>query len=145
MGVETPPRHEQHQDVPEREAFPGKSRSISSHLLTTTGPAPESNYGHIKGLPHKALCRTRPSQGPVMMVGLVVLHFIHLISLTPSFVRFSPTSSFSYPHSFISLSSFLKHVMSSAVFMIYCLSSSLCLRSVTTEQALSGNVQRKGI
>jgi hypothetical protein len=51
-GAETTPSHEQRQDPPERGTFPGKSRPISSHLLTTTGPAPESNYEHIKGFPH---------------------------------------------------------------------------------------------
>jgi len=52
MGTETTPSHEQHQDLRERGTFPGKSRSVSSHLLTSTGPAPESNYEHIKGFPH---------------------------------------------------------------------------------------------
>jgi hypothetical protein len=81
---------EQLQDIPERGTFPGKSRSISSHLLTTTGPAPESNYEHIKGFPHKALCKMRLWQRPVMTVGLAVLRFVHLISLTPSFLQFRP-------------------------------------------------------
>lgn len=91
MGAaETSPSHEQHQDVPERGAFPGKSRSISSHLLTNTGPAPESYYEYIKGFPHEAFVWQDLSLGPVMVVGLVALHFIRLISLTPPFLQFWP-------------------------------------------------------
>ena len=141
MGAETSPSHEQRQDVPERGAFPGKSRPISSHLLTSTGPAPESNYEHIKGFPHEAFVWQDLSLGPVMTVSLAALHFIHLISLTPSFLQFWPSS---YPHSCISLSSFFKHVMSSAAFMIYCLSSSLLIRSYRSASFPSANVQGEG-
>ena len=127
-----------------RAAFPGKSRSISSHLLTTTGPAPESNYEHIKGFPHEAFVWQDLSQGPVMMVGLAALHFIHLISLTPSFLQFLSYYSYYYHHSYISRSSFFKHVMSSAAFMIYCLSSSLLIRSYRSASFPSANVQGEG-
>jgi len=76
-----------------------------------------------------------------MMVGLVALQFIHLISLTPTFLQFWPSS---YPHSYISLSSFFEHVMSSAPFMIYCLSSSLLIRSYRSASFPSANVQGEG-
>ena len=122
-------------------AFPGKSRSISSHLLTSTGTAPESNYEHIKGFPHEAFVWQDLSLGPVMMVGLAALHIIHLISLTPSFLQFWPSS---FPHNYISLSSFFKHVMSSAAFVIYCLSSSLLIRSYRSASFPSANVQEGG-
>lgn len=141
MGAGTSPSHEQRQDVHEPGAFPGKSRSISTHLLTSTGPAPESNYEHIKGFPHEAFVWQDLSLGPVMTVGLAALHFIHLISLTPHFLQFWPSS---YPHSYISLSSFFKHVMSSAAFMIYCLSSSLLIRSYRSASFPSANVQVEG-
>jgi hypothetical protein len=143
MVAETSPSHEQRQDVPERGTFPGRSRSISSHLLTSTGPATESNYEHIKGSPHEAYVWQDLSQGPVMMVGLAALHFVHLISLTPSFLQFWSSSSYSYPHSYISPTSFFKHVMSTAAFMIYCLSSWL-IRSNRSASFPSANVQGEG-
>ena len=73
MGAEATPSHGRHQDLPERETFPGKSRSVSSHLLTSTGPAPESNYEHIKGFPHETFVWQDLSFGPVMTVGLAGL------------------------------------------------------------------------